>query len=188
MSAFDFTDSLGLIPTGTVAAALMRTRSCETGVDSVLKPTRAGDAHGLDVEYTLLEGPHAKQKLFAFIMVLGSTDGQKSMADKNKAFLKGVLDSAYFLDPRDVSPEARKKRTVHWRDFDGLKFVAEIGVEQGRDGYPDKNVILRAVTRDMPAWGGRAPIEQGPRPNGGEPSAAQPAPQAAPVARPSWAT
>jgi hypothetical protein len=186
MSAVDFSDFSGLIPAGTVATTQMRIRFYDAGVDGVLRPSKAGDAHGLDVEYILLEGPYAKQKLFAFVMVQGSTDGQKIMADRNKALLKAMLDSAFYLDPRDVSPEARKRRTVNWRDFDGLKFLAEIGVEQGRDGYGDKNVIVRAITRDQPAWGGRAPIEQSQSPNGGG-AASAPAPQAAPVARPSWA-
>jgi hypothetical protein len=184
----DFTDSSGLIPDKTVATLLTRIKFCDTGPEGVLKPTKAGDAFGLDVEYVLLDGPYAKQKMFAFVMVTGATDGQKSMAERNKAMLKAVLDSAFFLDPHDVSPEARKRRTVHWRDFDGLKFLAEIGTEQGRDGYADKNVVARVITRDMPAWGGRAPIEQSSSPNGGGPSAAPgSAPQAAPIARPCWA-
>jgi hypothetical protein len=96
------------------------------------------------------------------------------------------------LDPNDLSPEARKKRTVDWRYFDGLRFLAEIGIEEGRNGYSDKNIIAKVISRDMPLWGRRPPIDQV-APDLGLSSAplTPAAPAAAPVApivKPKWAS
>jgi hypothetical protein len=188
----DFSDYTGLIPAGTVAILHAHLRFGD-GTDGVLKRTKNGDAEGLDLEFTLLDTQYAKQKLFWFALVMGSIDGQKSMVDKNLATLKKVIDSARFLDPNDKSPEARQKRTISWRDFDGPRFLAEIGVEEGRNGYPDKNIIATVITRDMPAWGQRPPIDQvavapdfGRAPTTAAPQAAPKA--APPIGKPKWAS
>jgi hypothetical protein len=181
----DFSDYTGLVPAGTVAVLQARIRYGD-GTDNVLKRTKAGDAEGLDFELTVLEGPYLKQKVFWFALVKGETDGQKSMAEKNRATLKKVIDSNKFLDPNDRSPEARAKRTVNWRDFDNLKFLGEIGIEEGRNGFPDKNILARVITRDMPQWNGRPPFDQNPpdHTSGGPTGGAAPAP----ITKPPWAS
>jgi hypothetical protein len=194
----DFSDYTGLVPAGTIAAMQLKVRYGD-GADGVLKRTKAGDAEGLDFEVTLLEGQYAKQKFFQFLLVKGESDGQKVMADKNLATLKRIVDSGKYLDPSDLSPEARRQRTMQWRDFNGFRFIGEVGVEEGKDGYGDKNVIARVITRDMPQWNGRPPLEQsasaGPIP--GSTATASPAPQGAPqaasqvappIAKPAWAS
>jgi hypothetical protein len=186
----DFSDYTGLIPAGTIAALQAHVRYGD-GADGVLKKTKNGDAEGLDLELTLLEGPYAKQKLFWFALVAGETDGQRSMAERNLATLKKIIDSVKFLDPNDRSPEARAKRTMRWRDFDNVRFLAEVGIEEGKNGYPDKNVIAKVITRDMPAWNGRPPIDQVASDFGSPPASAAPqvAPQAAPpIPKPPWAS
>ena len=81
----DFSDYTGLVPAGTVAVLQARIRYGD-GTDNVLKRTKAGDAEGLDFELTVLEGPHAKSKLFWFALTEGETDGQKSMVTKTKPY------------------------------------------------------------------------------------------------------
>lgn len=81
------------------------------------------------------------------------------------------------------------------RALDGIRFQAEIGVEaesvnkQTGRTYPAKNVIKKAITRDMRSW--RGPIEQIPTEVGGsnpgsDPAAARP-PNVTPMAKPAWA-
>jgi hypothetical protein len=81
----DFSDYTGLVPAGTVAILQAHIRPGD-GTDGVLKRTRNGDAAGLDFELTVLEGPHAKSKLFWFALTEGETDGQKSMVTKTKPY------------------------------------------------------------------------------------------------------
>lgn len=163
------------------------------GTDNVLTPTKAGDAEMLKFEGVVLEG-RPTRKMVGNWLVEGSTEGQKQMAEHYLGILKGILASARYVDPNDQAPEARAKLTAEWRDFDGLRFLAEIGIEKGKDGFEDKNIILRAITRDMPQWGNRPPIEQIPSTgNGGSTGGARqmstsPAtPAVAPIAKPAWA-
>jgi hypothetical protein len=179
-----------LIAARTVAVVQMNLRSGPDYLDGIVKPTKARDAYGLDVEYTVLDGPHAKRKLYGFVLTQGETDGQKSMIEqRSMPLLKGILNSACYLDPADSSPAACEKRRKELRDFDGLRFLAEVGVEKSKDAaYPDKNVVVRAITRDMPQWGGRPPIEQigptGGSMGGGGPSAPHPSA----TKKPPWAS
>jgi hypothetical protein len=183
--AVDYSDYSDLIPEKTIAIVQMRVRSGDA-TDGVLKRTKAGDGEGLDVEFMLLNTDYAKRKLFAFILLIGTTDGQKQMCERNGVFLKQIVDSAKFLDPNDKSPEARKARTMNYRDFDGLRFLAEIGVEQGRNGYPDKNVIIKAITKDRAEWGNRATLDQI-APDVSPQSREQTATTPAPIKKPEWA-
>jgi hypothetical protein len=188
----DFSDYSDAIPPKTVAIVQMKLRYGD-GTDNVLKPTRDGSGEGLDAELTLLDTEYAKRKFFSFILVVGETEGQKVMVERNLARLKQVIDSAKYLDPNDKSAEARAKRSLSWREFDGMRFLAEIGIEEGKNGYPDKNIIAKVITRDHPLWAGRPPIDQvavtpsfGPPPT---PAAPQAAPHAAPpIAKPPWAS
>ena len=122
-----------LIPADTIAPVQIRITYGD-GTDGVLTPTKAKDAEALKAELTVLEGEYAKRKLFAFWIVTGTTDGQKSMTEHYNKMLKRVIASAKFLDPNDRSPETLAKYVVDWRDFDGLRFLAEIGIEPGKDG------------------------------------------------------
>ena len=54
------------------------------------------------------------------------------MATDNLGVLKAILDSALGLKPNDVSAEARAARTVGVKKFEGMNFIAKIGVEKGR--------------------------------------------------------
>jgi hypothetical protein len=164
------------------------------GTDGVLSPTRAGDAEALKGELTVLEGEYAKRNLSAFWLVIGSTDGQKSMAKRNLVLLKRIIASAKYLDLNDKSPDTLAKYKMEFRDFDGLRFLAEIGIEAGKNGFEDKNIITRAITRDSPQWGGRPPFEQNPPdptsggPTGGKPPGGGGGVPAAPTGKPSWAS
>jgi hypothetical protein len=107
------------------------------------------------------------------------------MASDSAATLKAILDSALGLHPNDKSPEARAARTVSIKIFQGMSFIARIGVEKGgqkKDGgtWPDKNRLAGVITKDRKEW---HPVEQPPPFNGGGASA----PSAAPVERPDWA-
>ena len=192
MRDFSGYTSVDLMPNKTIVLVQMNV-VYGAGTDNVLTPTKAGDAEMLKFEGVVLEGRHTR-KMFGNWLVEGSTEGQKQMAERYLGILKGILASARYVDPNDQSPEARAKLTAEWRDFDGLRFLAEIGIEKGKDGFEDKNIILRAITRDMPQWGNRPPIEQIPSTGncgstgGAQQMSTSPAtPAVAPIAKPAWA-
>jgi hypothetical protein len=188
--AIDFSNYDDLIRAGTIAAVQMRVLFGD-GTDQVLTRTKDGTAEALKAELTVLEGEFARRKLLVFWLVVGSTDGQKSMAERNLATIKRVIASAKYLDLSHKSPETLSKYKMEFRDFDGLRFLAEIGVEPGRDGYSDKNILVRAITKDMPQWNGRPPFDQNPPdPMAGGPTGKTPPGGAppAPIAKPSWAS
>jgi hypothetical protein len=193
---FDFTDfeNADLIPDGTIAILQMRLRYGDA-TDGVLTRSKSGTSEMLKVEYVVVDGPQAKRKFFQDHLLVGTTDGQKQMVDKNKTLFKSIIDSAKNLDPSDKSPEARKLRTMQFRDFDGLRLLGKIGIEGPRtdkDGksYSARNVVDKVFTRGDTEW--RGPIEQTP-PDGGGPlsSGGATSPAAAdtvaPIIKPKWA-
>jgi hypothetical protein len=192
---FDYTDapppSFELIPDGTVATVSMHIRAGGVGEDGMYKRSASGECEMLDIEFTVLDGIYKGRKFWTNLLTAGTTDGQKKMAAGNIGVLKAILDSALGLKPDDKSAEARAARNVSPKRFEGMSFVAKIGVEAGgpkKEGgsYPDKNVLAGVITPDKKDW---HPVEQPPPFNGGGDGAAAPTPSApaAPVERPSWA-
>ena len=151
-----------LIRAGTIAAVIIKI-IYGGGTDGVLTPTKAEDAEMLKAEFTVLEGEFAKRKLFASWIVKGTTDGQKSIS-ANNAMCKRIIASALFLDPNDRTPETLAKYRIEYRDFDGLKFLAKIGIEPGRDGFEDKNVITRAIIAKLALVGQPSAVRSRPDP------------------------
>jgi hypothetical protein len=193
---FDFTDaplpSFELIPDGTIATVSIHIRPGNVGEDGMLRRNKNGDAEMLDIEYTVIDGPHKGRKFWNNLLLAGTTDGQKKMAASNLGVLKAVLDCVLGLKPSDASAEARAARTVSVKWFEGKCFIAKIGVEKGgpkNDGsggnWSDKNVLAGVITPDKADW--RAVEQPPPFDGGGGPSSSTPSTPAAPVGRPDWA-
>jgi hypothetical protein len=192
---FDYTDapppSFDLIPDGMVATVSIHIRAGNVGEDNMLRRSTAGDCEMLDLEFTVVDGSYKGRKFWQYLIITGTTDGQKKMAVDSLGVLKAILDSALGLKPKDVSAEARAARTVSVKKFEGMNFMAKIGVEVGgpkKDGsgnWADKNILAGVITPDKTGWHS---VEQPPPFNGGGDSAAptSSAP-AAPVERPEWA-
>jgi hypothetical protein len=192
---YDYTDAPpprapDLIP-DTTATISMHIRAGGIGEDGMYKRSGNGECEGLELEFTVIDGPYKGRKFWDnFLLLVGTTDGQKAMADTNRLILKAILDSSLGLDPNDKSAEARAARTVSIRRFDGMPFIGRIGVEKGgpnKNGgfWPDKNCLAGVITKDMREW---YPVEQPPPFNGGgAPPASAPPQSAPPVQRPGWA-
>jgi hypothetical protein len=196
---FDYTDApppqFELIPQDTIAGVSTHIRAGNAGEDGLLKRSTSGECEMLDLEFTVLDGTYKGRKFWHNLLLSGTTDGQKKMAAGNLGVLKAILDSALGLKPDDVSAEARARRTVSLKQFEGMCFIAKVGVEKGAaktDGgggfWPDKNCLAGVITPDKTAW---KPVEQPPPfdagSSGGGPSSSTPSTPAAPVERPDWA-
>jgi hypothetical protein len=189
---FDYSDaseqrSDELIPAGTVATLQIRIRPGNVGEGGLLTRSRNGEAEMLDLEFTVVDGPHRKRKLWANWVVDGKTDGHETAAEITRGKLRAALESARNVKPDDMSDAARKKRMADLADFDGLRLVAKIGIEKGKakdnstgENYPDRNTIAMIVTPDKKGWHA---VEQAP-PNPKSPSWVD-APAA--ITKPTWA-
>lgn len=193
--AFDFNNAQeqregGLIADGTVAVVHMTVRPGNAGEGGWLKRSKNGDSQAMDCEFTVVEGPFAKRKFWSLFTVEGTTEGHAKAAEISASRLRGILESAKGIRPDDESDAAKAARRVNsWGDFDGMRFVAKIGIEKAKEGsgYKDKNTLDAAVTPDRKAW---VKVEQVAKQQSMAPIGvvAQQA-TAAPVAgKPSWAS
>ncbi len=140
-----------LIPKGTLAKVRLTIRP--GGFDDPSQGWTGGYATRgstgavyLNGEFTVLEGPYAKRKIFTLIG-LYSPKGPE-WAGMGRSFLRGMLNSARGISDKDVSPQAQAARRIGgFADLEGLEFVAKI--EHGTDaGGETKNEIRMAVTPD----------------------------------------
>lgn len=181
--SMDFNDAqpqgaTGIIPDGTVAPVIINVRGI---------PKSKTGATGLDLEFTVIEGPHKGRKAWKWAGIAGNgSEGHNTMVSITRSSIRAMLESAYGIDPADDSQEAMNGRRLgDWEDLTGMAFVARFGVEKGSDYTnertgevqkgKDKNTIV-AVTPDDPAYdgfkpakpkaGGKAAPGAGPKPPG----------------------
>jgi hypothetical protein len=187
--SFDFNQageqrSFEVMPDGTIAVMQANIRPGNVGEDGLLKCSNDGRCEGLSVEFTIVEGEYAKRKIFAFMVISGTTDGHSQAADITKQRLRAILESARGIKPTDVSEAAKQARVAKFADFDGLRFVGKIGIEAARGDYKAKNTLAEVITPDRKEW---HPIEQDPAAAKSAASSATPATSAAPIKKPGWA-
>jgi hypothetical protein len=200
MSLYDMNDAPeqradGVIPDGSFVPLRLTLRpggenvrgSSETDI-GLFKASLTSDVIYLDVEFTVIGGPHAGRKLWQNFTVSGGKldeSGTSKAWNIGKATLRAILDSALALDPKDMSDTAKAKRQLRgFRDLDGIEFFAKLGVERGGPApgggtFPDKNKIAHVVVPGEPQYADlRAGREVSPAPSAH--TAAAP-PHAAPV-------
>lgn len=147
-----------LIPDGTIVPVHLTIRPGNSGEGGWLKRSKAGDSMALDCEFTVTEGPHAKRKFWSLFTMEGTTEGHQKAADISASRIRAILESAYSVRPDDESDAAKSKRRLNsWGDLDGIRFVAKVGIEKGKDGYKDKNTLSEVITPDRKQW---AKVEQ----------------------------
>jgi hypothetical protein len=192
--AYDYTDPLrdDLIPHNTIATLVLHIRPGGVGEEGMLRPSAKGDCEMLDCKLTIRDGPYEGRTFWESFCLNGTRPVHAKAADISRSKLKAILDSALGLKPDDASPQAREKRTVSLKQFDGMSFVGRIGIEKGRlkndgsgENWPDKNILAGVITPDKKDW---HPVEQPPPFNGGGGGAqAAPPNPALPISRPTWA-
>ncbi|GGE82614.1 hypothetical protein H1W37_03635 [Stappia taiwanensis] len=187
----DFNDAqsnANLIPKGTLAKVRLTIRP--GGFDDPSQGWTGGYATRgstgavyLNGEFTVLEGPYARRKIFTLIG-LHSPKGP-DWANMGRSLVRGMLNSARGISDKDTSPEAQAARRINGlADLDGLEFVARIDIGTDAMGE-EKNEIRAAVTPDHRDYAALMGTVAQP------PSSAAPSgqPTSAPgvTGRPSWA-
>jgi hypothetical protein len=198
--AYDFNSAeqqreSGLIADGTIAPVHMTIRPGNAGEGGWMKRSKNGDSMALDCEFTVLEGPFAKRKFWTLFTIEGTTEGHAKAGEISASRLRAILESARGIRPDDESEAAKNgRRVTSWGDFDGIRFIAKIGIEVAKpgSGFKDKNTLDAAITPDRKTW---AKVEQVAKPAGSfapiGAAAANVAAQAtagAASAKPAWAS
>jgi hypothetical protein len=190
MSSFDFNTageqkSFDLIPDRTVVTLHMTVRPGSAGEGGWLKRSKDGGSEAIDAEFTVVDGPHAKRKLWDRILVDGTTDGHKEAADISRRKIRAMLESARGIRPDDKSDAAAQARRISsYGDLDGLRFIARVGVEPAKGNFKAKNTLLEIITPERQEW---RRVEQAPPSAKPAAAPAQPAATVVPIARPTWA-
>ena len=185
----DAKQNTNIIPTGTLAKVRLTIRP--GGFDDPAQGWTGGYATRgttgsvyLSGEFTVLEGPYARRKIFTLIG-LYSPKGP-DWANMGRSLIRGMLNSARGISDKDLSAQAQSARRISsFADLDGLEFVAKIDIGTDTNG-DEKNEVRAAVTPDhkeyaaiMGAAGTVAPPQ--PQAFAGQSSMPQPG------VRPSWA-
>jgi hypothetical protein len=196
---YDYTDAppppkIELIPAGTIATVSMHIDASGAGEDGMCKRSGKGDCEMLVVEFTVVDGEFKRRKFWQNFVLSGTTDGHEKAKEISLRTLKAIVDSAFNLQPNDISPEARARRTLSLRQFEGMTCMVKVGIEKGglrNDGsgesYTDKNVLAAVITPDKREY---RLVEQPPPFNGGPAASTSSAPpqSAPPIRRPGWAS
>jgi hypothetical protein len=142
-----------IIPEGTIATVHMTIRPGTAGEGGWFKRSKDGSSQGIDAEFTVVDGPFAKRKFWKLFTMEGTSSGHQAAGEISASQLRAILESARGVRPDDESENAKKARRVEsWGDFDGLRFIAKIGIEKGKGEYKDKNSLDAAITPDRTAW------------------------------------
>jgi hypothetical protein len=151
MTMIDFNDAepqmdFSLIPANTIAKARLTLRAGNDFSDSLLTRSKDGDSTYLSCEFTILEGPYAKRKVFDKIGISGSDQ----WVNMGKARIRAILESAKNINPKDMSETAMAARKINsFEELNGLEVAVKIGVESDLGGvYPDKNRVMSIITPD----------------------------------------
>ena len=147
----DFNDAelqqeYSLIPVNTVAKARLVIKPGNHFSDSMLTGSKTGDSVYLNVEFIILEGQHAKRKVFDKIGVTGND----IWVNMGKSRIRAILESAKNISPKDMSETAIAARKINsFDELNNLDVVIKIGVESDRNGvYQDKNRVATIITPD----------------------------------------
>jgi hypothetical protein len=155
--AYDFNNageqfSFDVIPDGTIAVVQLNIRRGNAGEGGLFKRSKDGQAEGLDCELIVIGGPYDKRKFWDWMTISGPRDGHATAFEGTCRKLKAIIESARGIKPTDVSEAAQKARRGEYADLDGIRFLAQIGVEPAKGDYRAKNILGRIITPDRTEW------------------------------------
>lgn len=169
MTSFDFNTAPAqqergaLIPNNTVAVVLATLRPGGHGAGGWLRASANNSLNNmLDFEFTVVGGEFDRRKFWGLMHYVDASpdaldEKQSKSAASSRSMIRAMLESAFSVNPDDMSPAAMAKRQVAgWQSFDGIKFCAKIGIELGAlkdkmagpdsERYPDKNKLVAIIT------------------------------------------
>lgn len=104
----------------------------------------------LNAEFTVIEGPYAKHKIYQAIGIKGGkTEGTEDIwGEKGRSTIRSILESAHNIRPEDTSEQATRMRKLQSiSELNGLECTVKIGIECDKSGkYGDRNRIMAIIT------------------------------------------
>jgi hypothetical protein len=143
-------DSFELIPNGTLAKVRLTIRPGGVGPEGWITQSRTSDAQYLNTEAVIVEGPHARRRIYTRIGLRGkgAQGADDTYGNRGRALIRGILESARGIASKDTSDRARGARVIRgFGDLNGMEFLARIGVEKDKTDTRDegRNVIAAAI-------------------------------------------
>ena len=101
----------------------------------------------LNAEFVVVAGQYVKRKVWSNVGLF-SANPDNRWAAMGRSFIRGILNSARGIMPKDDSPNAQAARRINsFADIDGIEFVGRISIGEDKHGG-DKNEITQAITPD----------------------------------------
>jgi hypothetical protein len=104
-----------LIPANTLAKVRLTLRPGGAGPEGWLTQSRTSSALYLNTEAVVLEGPYARRRIYTRIGFRGKDaggPGGDSYANRGRALIRGILESARGIKAADQSDAARAARMI----------------------------------------------------------------------------
>ena len=93
----------------------------------------------LKCQFTVTQGIYANRKIFGLIGL--HSDKGPAWGEMGRSFIKAILNSARGIAPSDNSHRAQMARCINsFTDLDGIKFIAQVGIEKDIDGQERNNI------------------------------------------------
>lgn len=154
-----FNTDFEIIPEDTIVNLIMTIRPGHVGEGGWLTQSKSSAWQYLDCEFTVIGGEFDKRKIWQNMMYANHEKPESKAINISRATLRAILESARNIRPDDESPNAQAGRRPNgWDDFNGLQFKAKLKIEEGQNGYSDKNQIKSVITPDMAEYG-QAPVQ-----------------------------
>jgi len=139
-----------LIPKGTIVKVKMAIKP--GGYENWFTKSYTTDSIYLNAEFTVIEGPYAKQKIFQMIGIKSgkaNVEGEDAWGEMGRSMIRSILESARNIHPHDTSEKAMLARKLNSiADLNGLEFTAKVGIETDSK-YGDRNRIATVVTPEQ---------------------------------------
>ncbi|MDG7056572.1 MAG: hypothetical protein LKM43_00220 [Wolbachia endosymbiont of Penenirmus auritus] len=148
-----------LIPKDTIVKAKMAIKP--GGYEDWYTKSYATGSIYLNAEFTVVEGPYAKRKIY---QVIGIKSGKANVeredvwGEMGRSMIRSILESARNIHPHDTSEKAvlaRKLNSI--ADLNGLEFTAKVGIEADSK-YGNRNRIDTVITPNEPQRDGWIPF------------------------------
>lgn len=141
------------IPKDTKVLVRMAYTPGGVGHNGALTKSKETDAQYLKAEFTVQRGPYRGRKFFSNMTFEGGKldeKGRSIAAGISRATVRSILDGSEGLSSKDDSPGAAAMRVLPngFADLQGRMFVCKVGIEKGKDSYPDKNSLGAILTID----------------------------------------